>query len=80
MRRWSAGSDWGPGSAGLGRVRKGWRQGNLSNPRQAKVSRVLAGLGLWSCGREPWRLGVKQVLTAHRWRGRSKQAKDETRG
>lgn len=45
----------GPGSAWLGRVREGWRQGS------PKVSRVLAGLGLWSCGRGPWPLGVKQV-------------------
>lgn len=41
----------GPGWAGLGRVREGWRQG---------WSR-LATLGLWSCGRGPWPLGVKQV-------------------
>lgn len=41
----------GPGWAGLGRVREGWRPG---------WSR-LASLGEWSCGRGPWPLGVKQV-------------------
>lgn len=51
----------GPGSAGLGRVREGWR------PRLALG---LCGLVALSLGR----------LASNRWRGRSKQAKDETRG
>lgn len=42
----------GPGSAGLGRVREGWRS------RLVEVGDLGA---LWSCGLGPWPLGVKQV-------------------
>lgn len=65
MRRWRAGSDWGPGLGLAGR----WALG-----RYVKVSR----------GWRPWESGLVAVglgcLASNRWRGRSKQAKDETRG
>lgn len=57
----------GPGWAGLGRVREGWRPA----ARVVEVGEP-GGVVLW-----PWALAS---LASNRWRGRSKEAKDETRG